>query len=562
MTCRMFLSACFAAYVPFTLCASPAPSKAQLKYLETGMMGIVHYGLNTYVDREWGYGDTPPSVMKPSSLNPEQWVVSAKAGGLTRLVLVCKHHDGFCLFPSKWNSDYTIANTPWKDGRGDLVREFRDACAKHGIEFGAYLSPWDRHQANYASPEYVDYFQHQWDELLANYGPICEIWLDGANGGDGWYGGAKERRKLPGPGAEYYRFGELLDKLEKHDPMAIAFGGGRRPNCSVWCGNETGMNAETCWGVRDGVYLPNEADTPFRCGGWFWHPTDRPKSLAELVDVYFFTVGRNAVLNFGLAPNRDGLLGADDVARLKEFGDYALRLNASDFAAEAVRTDAADGVQLTVELKLPAKARFNVVDLAEDIVNGQVIGTWTADVEMNGGWKRIAAGTTVGFRRMERFAAIDSDHVRVTLVGEGAAPKLKSVALRFAELVQPEPEVQDFEQWRSPVKLSEPSPTVRVFDLLRRVAVDTFQYRPPKDGRVDGVPDKFSLLASDDGVNWREVMSGEFGNIRANPVMQRISLQEKLETRFIKVVALSALEGEARWDGTLTEFFRINANNN
>ena len=351
--------------------AAPKPSEAQMKYLETEVMGIVHYGLNTYADREWGFGDTPTSAFAPTRLDPEQWVVAAKAGGLKRLVLVCKHHDGFCLFPSKLNPDYTIANTSWKGGKGDLVREFRDACTKHGMEFGAYLSPWDRHQANYASSAYADYFQGQWDELLAGYGPISEIWLDGANGGDGWYGGAREARKLPSDARAYYRFDELLDKLQKQYPNAVAFGGGSRPNCAKWCGNETGMNNETSWNAQDGAYVPNEADTPFRRRGWFWHPDDQPKSLAELVDVYFMTVGRNSVLDLGIAPNRDGVVGDDDVARLKEFGDYIRAFNATDLAADARRSDIREGRRLTVSLKLPIAKAFNVIDLKEDVAEGQ-----------------------------------------------------------------------------------------------------------------------------------------------------------------------------------------------
>ena len=535
--------------------AAPKPSEAQMKYLETEVMGIVHYGLNTYADREWGFGDTPTSAFAPTRLDPEQWVVAAKAGGLKRLVLVCKHHDGFCLFPSKPNPDYTIANTSWKGGKGDLVREFRDACTKHGMEFGAYLSPWDRHQANYASSAYADYFQAQWDELLAGYGPISEIWLDGANGGDGWYGGAKETRKLPSDARAYYRFDELLDKLEKQYPNAIAFGGGLRPNCAKWCGNETGMNNETSWNVQDGAYVPNEADTPFRRRGWFWHPDDQPKSLAELVDVYFMTVGRNSVLDLGIAPNRDGVVGDDDVARLKEFGDYIRAFNATDLAADARRSDIREGRRLTVSLKLPIAKAFNVIDLKEDIAEGQRVGKWTVEANVGGSWIKLAAGTTIGYRRMERFNAVEADEVRIVLEGEVGTPLLKSAALRFAPPVKPEPQAQDFEQWRSPVKLSEPSPDVRIYDLLRRVAVDTFQCRPPKD-RTDGVPDKFAIYASDDGENWHEILKGEFGNLRANPVMQRVSMPEKVETRYLKLVALHALDGTPRWEGVLTEFFR------
>lgn len=535
--------------------AVPKPSEAQMKYLETEVMGIVHYGLNTYADREWGFGDTPTSAFAPTRLDPEQWVVAAKAGGLKRLVLVCKHHDGFCLFPSKLNPDYTIANTSWKGGKGDLVREFRDACTKHGMEFGAYLSPWDRHQANYASSAYADYFQGQWDELLAGYGPISEIWLDGANGGDGWYGGAKETRKLPSDARTYYRFNELLDKLEKRYPNAVAFGGGLRPNCAKWCGNETGMNNETSWNAQDGAYVPNEADTPFRRRGWFWHPDDQPKSLAELVDVYFMTVGRNSVLDLGIAPNRDGVVGDDDVARLKEFGDYIRAFNATDLAADARRSDIREGRRLTVSLKLPIAKAFNVIDLKEDIVEGQRVGKWTVEANVGVSWIKLAAGTTIGYRRMERFGSVEADEVRIVLEGEVGTPLLKSAALRFAPPVKPEPQAQDFEQWRSPVKLSEPSPDVRVYDLLRRVAVDTFQCRPPKD-RTDGVPDKFAIYASDDGESWREILKGEFGNLRANPVMQRVSMPEKVETRYLKLVALHALDGTPRWEGVLTEFFR------
>ena len=538
-----------------TSSGAPQPSEAQMKYLETEVMGIVHYGLNTYADREWGFGDTPTSAFAPTRLDPEQWVVAAKAGGLKRLVLVCKHHDGFCLFPSKLNPDYTIANTPWKGGKGDLVREFRDACAKHGMEFGAYLSPWDRHQANYATSAYADYFLGQWEEIMSDYGPISEIWLDGANGGDGWYGGAKETRKLPSDARTYYRFNELLDKLEKQYPNAIAFGGGLRPNCAKWCGNETGMNNETSWNVQDGAYVPNEADTPFRRRGWFWHPDDQPKSLAELVDVYFMTVGRNSVLDLGIAPNRDGVVGDDDVARLKEFGDYIRAFNATDLAADARRSDIREGRRLTVSLKLPIAKAFNVIDLKEDIAEGQRVGKWTVEANVGGSWIKLAAGTTIGYRRMERFGSVEADEVRIVLEGEVGTPLLKSAALRFAPPVKPEPQAQDFEQWRSPVKLTEPSQDVRIYDLLRRVAVDTFQCRPPKD-RTDGVPDKFAIYASDDGENWHEILKGEFGNLRANPVMQRVSMPEKVETRYLKLVALHALDGTPRWEGVLTEFFR------
>ena len=208
-----------------------------------------------------------------------------------------------------------------------------------------------------------------------------------------------------------------------------------------------------------------------------------------------------------------------------------------------------------MSLKLPIAKAFNVIDLKEDIAEGQRVGKWTVEANVGGSWIKLAAGTTIGYRRMERFNAVEADEVRIVLEGEVGTPLLKSAVLRFAPLVKGESQTQDFEQWRSPVKLTEPSQDVRVYDLLRRVAVDTFQCRPPKD-RTDGVPDKFAIYASDDGESWREILKGEFGNLRANPVMQRVSMPEKVETRYLKLVALHALDGTPRWEGVLTEFFR------
>lgn len=537
-----------------TLAARPMPSSVQHRYLETEIMGIVHYGLNTYADMEWGYGDTPPSVFAPTSLDAEQWVVAAASAGIRRLVLVCKHHDGFCLFPSKLCDDYTIANTPWKDGKGDLVREVRDACFRHGMEFGAYLSPWDRHQASYGTAAYADYFQGQWDELLADYGPLYEVWLDGANGGDGWYGGARERRKLPKDVRAYYRLDELDDKVSKHNPLAIVYGGGNPSTRATWCGNEIGMNSSTCWNEKDGVYVPRESDTPLRRNGWFWHPDDKPKSLAELVDVYFLTVGRNSVLNLGLAPNRCGVLGEDDVRRLKEFGDYVRRFNAVDVAEGATIADCVDGHRLTRTLRLREPSAVNAIDLKEEIRAGQVVGRWTAEVEVDGEWRPAAEGTTVGYRRMERFTAVTTSVVRLTFDGEGRLPVMKGISLRHAAFVKQE-EDEPFNQWRSPFKVREIEPGVLEYDFLRRITVNAIQFVPPKDKRIKGLPDRYEIQTSDDGKVWTKVHEGEFGNLRANPVRQVQPLPARLCMRYVRVRALHALDGDPDWSGILFEFF-------
>lgn len=535
----------------------PAPSAAQLAYLKTGVMGIIHYGLNTYVDREWGYGDTPPSVFNPKALDAEQWVVAAKRGGLRRLIMVAKHHDGFCLFPSKLNTDYTVANTPWKDGRGDLVREVRDACLKHGLEFGVYLSPWDRRRADYATPAYVDYFHGQWDEVFANYGPIIENWLDGANGGDGWYGGAKETRSLPCAPRDYYRFDDLLVKLAAHNPNAVSFGGGLTENCVKWIGNEKGFNADTRWNDEHGPFVPYEADTPFRKGGWFWHPGDRAKSLAELVEVYFLSVGRGAVLNLGLAPNRDGLLDEGDVTRLAEFGDWVRKFEATDLAADARREECRTELTLAVTMNLPKPATFNAVDFGEDLSHGQQIEDWTLQALQDGVWTDLVTGTTAGFRRMERFPVTTASAIRLTCRGRTRVPSLTSLALRFADAVPEEQEPDTFDQRRSPCKVTEPVRGTLEFDFLRKVSVNAFHYIPVKD-RFDGVPDQYELYVSDDGKAWTKLAAGEFGNLRANPVMQRQQLPETVTMRYARVKATRALEGEPTWSGALFEFFTLN----
>lgn len=529
------------------------PTPAHMDYIKRGMIGIVHYGLNTYTDQEWGYGDVSPKMFTPDSLDPEQWVLAAKAGGLKCLVFVCKHHDGFCLWPSKLNPDYTIANTPWKDGKGDLVQELHDACLKHGLDFGVYLSPWDRHQAEYARPAYVDYFHAQWDELMAKYGPISEIWLDGANGGDGWYGGAKEKRSIP---KDYYKLPWLQERLIKAYPRAVAFGG-KGQNCSHWCGNECGYNAETCRNDTGEYWSPVETDTPFR-RGWFWHPHDAPKSLKELVEDYFKSVGRNSVLNFGIAPNRHGLVGDDDVARLKEFGDYVRAFEGTDFAAGAKRAVSDDG--MTVTLKLAAKAKFNAVDVGENIVNGQRVDAWKFEVKSGAEWQTIAEATTIGYRRILRFAEVEADEVRVVVTKSDAVPEILAFALRFAPEVKEEI-VADGIDVISKSDLIIGYPEDGSFVMYGRndnpiIEISGFVYTPP-EGTLDGVVDGWAVETIDDFKSpWKVAYEGRFGNMRANPVKQIVTLEKPVSGVRVRVRATSSIEGQPLFFVDKMEVFR------
>lgn len=523
--------------------AAVAPTAPVQHFLDLEVVAIVHFGLNTFADKEWGYGDTPASIFNPTKLDARQWVDAAKAAGVRRLILVCKHHDGFCLWPSKLNEDYTVANTPWKAGKGDLVKEVRAATLSAGLEFAAYLSPWDRHHAEYARPAYVDYFHAQWADLMDNYGPITEIWLDGANGGDGWYGGARERRSLPGGAEVYYKSGLLLDTLFKKSKDAVAFSGYVTDRTVSWPFNEKGVVAEDYKFIRerDGkpYFCPPEADTPLR-RTWFWHKNDQAKSLQMLTDRYFESVGRGGVLDLGLAPNTDGLLDEGDVRRLKEFGAYVRAFNAIDLAKGAKRSVSPDRMSLT--LTLPEPRTFGAVDLRENLAKGGMrIGAWR--VEADG--KVLAKGPQVGNRRIARFEPVTAREVTFVVEACEGRPALSEFALRTV------PKVSDFEgadatrtdtprYSRSAVRFTNPNPSTVVADLGKVVALEGFDYEPQQNGFI-GMTAGYVASVSADGKNWRKVSEGEFGNLRANPVMQAVRFAA--EVRYLKVEATKAIEG-------------------
>ena len=524
---------------------APVPSPQTQHFLDLEVVAIVHFGLNTFADKEWGYGDTPASVFNPTRLDARQWVSAAKAAGIRRIILVCKHHDGFCLWPSKLNPDYTVANTPWKSGKGDLVKEVRAATLAAGLEFAAYLSPWDRHHAEYARPGYVDYFHAQWADHMDNYGPITEIWLDGANGGDGWYGGARERRTLPGGAETYYQSRRLLETLFRKSKLAVAFSGFVTDRTVSWPFNERGQVAEDYkfYRERDGksYFCPPEADTPLR-RTWFWHKNDRAKDLRTLADRYFESVGRGGVLDLGLAPNTDGLLDEGDVVRLREFGAYVRAYKATNLAKDAKRTVAEGGMSLV--FTLPEPRTFSAVDFRENLAKGGMrIGSWR--VEADG--KEIARGPQVGNRRIARFAPVTAKTVKLVVETCDGKPSVSAFALRTV------PRVEDFEGAavaaepeparypRKKIAFSRTSKAVVVMDFKQTVELEGFDYVPQKSGLV-GMTAGYVASASSDGTSWRKVSEGEFGNLKANPVMQAVRFGVE-KARYLKIEGTKAIEG-------------------
>lgn len=436
------------------------PSSRQLAWHRREQYGFVHFTVNTFTDREWGYGDESPSVFDPKLLDCDQWVAAAKAGGLTALILTAKHHDGFCLWPTETTS-HNISASPFRGGRGDVVRELSEACRRGGIAFGVYCSPWDRNHPEYGRPGYVEVYHRQWEELLTGYGDLCEIWLDGANGGDGFYGGAREKRQIDA--ATYYQFDELFARMRELQPHAVIFSD-VGPDIR-WCGNESGYIGISAWdkvsgestafgnvdreemisGKHDGkVWKPVEVDVSMR-PGWFYHPTERSRSGDELFTIWLQSVGRGACLNLNMTPDVNGLIPDEDVLALMRLRHRVATLTAVDLAPRAelaasggpddgleslVRESgvwSADTTTPSVTLSFAGSVRFQGIRVEEAIEYGQRIGAFSVDVEQWGGWHEIYRGGTVGARAIVGLDGAVGRRIRVRVTQSVAPPVLSSL---------------------------------------------------------------------------------------------------------------------------------------
>ncbi|WP_428331017.1 alpha-L-fucosidase [Mucilaginibacter sp.] len=432
----------------------PLPSAAQLKWQETEMYCIIHFGPDTYTNKEWGYGDEDPQIFNPTQFDAMQIVGAAKAGGFKGIVVVAKHHDGFCLWPTK-TTEHNISKSPYKNGKGDILQEYRDACNKLGMKMGVYCSPWDRNSALYGTPQYVtDAYRKQLEELYTHYGPIFISWFDGANGGDGYYGGAKEVRKIDR--STYYGWDTTWAIPRKLQPGAVLFGD-VGPDVR-WVGNEKGYAGTTCWatytphapdegkvpgngytkdyegteGQRDGKYwMPAECDVSLR-PGWFYHQDqdDKVKSPDTLLSLYYKSVGHGACLDLGLSPDRRGLLYKNDVSSLKALGDILKETFKTNLAKGATLTasnirgnnkvkfgpshlldndrytywatdDKITTPQLIINMHQPKS--FNIIRLRENIKLGQRIDEVAVDAFINGRWQQLATATSIGGNRLIRL---------------------------------------------------------------------------------------------------------------------------------------------------------------
>jgi alpha-L-fucosidase len=408
---------------------APAPYQVAWQDLEFGV--ILHFSTNTFLDREWGDGAASPSTFNPAQFDPEQWMRAIKASGAKYVVLVAKHHDGFCLWPTG-QTDYSVKASPWENGKGDVVGDVARAARKYGLKFGVYLSPWDRHDPRYRdAAAYDNYYNAELTELASNYGDLVELWLDGA-----------------GSGGHVYNFDKIIETLRTYQPNTIVFAdtGLFEYGDARWVGNESGRVNYEDWDVidRHGFlrWRPVESDTPLRNLHWFWHPNDEAslKSVDELLTTWDETVGRGAQLMLGLAPDRRGLLPDTDVARLTEFGKALRQRYAHNLALghEPVSADAAaalDGNPDTfwsapagsnhsaLEVNFARPVTFDRALTMEWLNDGQRIEQYSIDVWTGHAWKSVASAHAIGHEKIDIFPAVTASRVRLSILSStnGAA---------------------------------------------------------------------------------------------------------------------------------------------
>lgn len=448
----------------------PVPSENQLRWQEMEYYAFIHFSLNTYTDQSWGYGNEDIKLFNPENADCRQWAHICKKSGMKGIIITAKHHCGFCLWPSEY-TEYSVKNAPWKDGKGDMVREMADACKEYGLKFGVYLSPWDRNHPDYGKPEYITYFRNQLTELLTNYGDVFEVWFDGANGGDGYYGGANEVRKIDR--TTYYDWQNTYKLVRDLQPNIVIWNDGGDRADLRWVGTEEGYVGETNWsllnatgdvpwnmlhyGVENGnAWVPAEVNTSIR-PEWFYHPSedDKVKSVPKLMETYYNSIGYNAtlLLNFPIMPN--GLIHPTDENRTLEFGQavkesFAVNLaenakvEASNVRGKAGKFNASKAIDsdketywatddsvktatLTIDFGKPTL--FNRFMAQEYIRLGQRVKAFTVEAFVNGDWKELAKATTIGYKRILCFPSVEATKVRFNITGSKSCPVISNIGI-------------------------------------------------------------------------------------------------------------------------------------
>ncbi|MBO6296022.1 MAG: alpha-L-fucosidase [Prevotella sp.] len=555
------LNAQSAAVVNAPAPVSPLPQPKQVAWQQLETYAFIHFGLNTFGDREWGYGDADLNDFNPTRLDCEQWTRVCKEAGMKGIIITAKHHDGFCLWQTKY-TDYSIRNTPYKDGKGDIVGELSAACKKYGLKFGVYLSPWDRHQAFYGTPLYREYFHAQLEELLTQYGDIFEVWFDGANGGDGYYGGARDTRTIDR--RTYYDYPRAWQTVERLQPMAVCFSDGG-PGCR-WVGNEQGYAFATNWsflrinevypgydrykelqqGHADGdTWVAAECNTSIR-PGWFYHKREdeKVKTVDKLVDLYYRSVGHNGtfLLNFPVTP--EGLIHPIDSANAVDFYKHVrneLRTNLIDKAK--VKTSAERGtdfkannlkdnnyntywatpdnvITASISIKFSKREKVNRMMLQEYIPLGQRVKSFTVEYLTEKGWQNIDAGeetTTIGYKRLLRFPTITTKEMRIRIADSRGPICLSELGAYYAQGGDRKTTDDWMETKGYDFEKTETTESI-LADLGNTKIVSSLHYKPSSTGIIT----HYEILTGETLDNMQTAAKGEFSNIRNNPIIQDV----------------------------------------
>lgn len=562
------------------------PTPQQLEWQQMELTAFLHFGVNTFTGREWGDGTEDPNIFNPTELDCEQWVRTLKDAGFKMALITAKHHDGFCLWPTK-TTRHSVASSSWKNGKGDVVRELRDACKKYGVKFGVYLSPWDRNASCYGdSPAYNQFFIEQLTELLTNYGEVHEVWFDGANG------------EGPNGKKQIYDWDAILKTIRRLQPKAVTAIMGDDVR---WVGNEKGIGRETEWsstaltpgiyprsgeqnkalgiygkakdlGGRDIVaratelfWYPSEVDVSIR-PGWFYHADqdNQVKSLSHLADIYFKSVGYNSVLLLNIPPDLRGRIHESDVQRLEEFSGYLKKTFARNYVLKG--DEAWHGTSGTArEYDVQKDALVNAFMIQEDISKGQHIESFLVEAYKDGAWIHLAEGTTVGYKRLVRFSDTHPEHIRVTIRSARGIANVSAVGLFYAEpLADKSEKVQlsdiPVTEWKvvggnadSRLAIDGDRKTVwrasaltpLVVDMGHEVSVKGFSYAPSLEEDLTGTIYKYAFYISLDGQSWTKCeASGEFSNIMHNPVPYFVRFGKTYPARYFKLEPLSEINNK------------------
>ena len=558
------------------------PTAQQLEWQQMEFTAFLHFGMNTFTGNEWGHGTDSPALFNPSELDCEQWVKALKDGGFKMALITAKHHDGFCLWQTE-TTEYSVKNSPWKDGKGDVVRELRDACEKYGMKFGVYLSPWDRNAPSYGdSPTYNKFFIAQLTELLSNYGEVHEVWFDGACA------------EGPNGKKQEYDWTAILAKIRELQPKAVTAIMGDDVR---WVGNEGGLGRETEWsatvippgsythkkaakealgleemskdlGSRELVakaqevyWYPSEVDVSIR-PGWFYHAEQdgQVRSLANLVNIYYRSVGCNSVLLLNIPPDRRGLIHEIDVQRIKELSEYINKTFATNYV-EKGKQDWAAQVGESKEYDVKPGAMVNTFLIQEDITKGQRVEDFLVEVYSNGAWQYATEGTTIGYKRLLRFSDCQPEKVRVTIRGARATANISNVGLYYAEPLQDKNarvRLSDVNtsEWKAvgadaaqafdgntATAWTTDGLSALVVDMGKEESVAGFCYAPIAAEDLSGTIYKYNFYVSTDGQNWTKCnTNGEFSNIMHNPVPYFVRFGKNYQARYFKLEPISEIK--------------------